>query len=206
MRATTTGWLRALTALGAGLGMLVAGAVAGAPADTGVQAERDEAAREYFTDREVIDQNGNKLRFYSDVLQDRVVLINVIFTNCQDACPLMTRLLVRTRDKLVDAIEEDVWFVSISTDPVRDTPEAMKKFAEAHGADEHRWLFLTGTEENMTHILKKLRRYNPEISAHSTQMLAGTTRERHEWIPLPAGVQPDAIAMLLRNLAEPQIQ
>jgi cytochrome oxidase Cu insertion factor (SCO1/SenC/PrrC family) len=186
--------LRALLALGI--------ALAGGPAVTATGTDRDEAAREYFTDLEVIDQNGNKLRFYSDVLNDRVVLINVIFTNCKDACPLMTQMLIRTRDRLVDAIDEDVWFVSISTDPARDTPEAMKKFAEAQGADEHRWLFLTGTEENMTQILKKLRRYNPEISAHSTQMLAGTTRERHEWIPLPAGIQPDAIAMVLRNLAE----
>jgi cytochrome oxidase Cu insertion factor (SCO1/SenC/PrrC family) len=192
------GVLRALLAPGMAVGM----ALAGGAAVAATQADRDEQAREYFTDTEVIDQNGNKLRFYSDVLKDRVVLVNVIFTNCKDACPLMTQMLIRTRGHLADAVKDDVWFVSISTDPARDTPEAMKRFAEQQGADEDRWLFLTGTEENMQFILKKLRRYNPDISAHSTQMLAGTTRERHEWIPLPAGIQPDAIAMVLRNLAE----
>lgn len=187
-------WMWTLVVLGMSL--------TGGPVGTAGEADQDEAAREYFTDLEVIDQNGNRLRFYSDVLKDRVVLINVIFTNCQDACPLMTQHLIRTRGKLVDAIQDEVWFVSISTDPVRDTPEAMKQFAERQGADESRWLFLTGTEENMTHILKKLRRYNPNINAHSTQMLAGTTRERHEWIPLPAGIEPEGIAAVLRGLAE----
>ena len=68
--------------------------------------------------------------------------------------------------------------------------------------DESRWLFLTGTKEDIDHILKKLKRYNASVEMHSTQMLAGTTRERHEWIPLPAGIQPDAIAAVLRSLAE----
>ena len=172
---------------------------AAAPA---TQADRDAMAREFFTDREVIDQNGNKLRFFSDVLQDKVVLINVIFTNCEDACPMITNHLLRTRRGQGPAIEEDVWFVSLSTDPERDTPEAMKAFAKQQGADMDRWLFLTGTTEDMTFLLQKIRRYNPNINAHSTQLLVGTTRERHEWIPLPPGLQPDAIAAVLRDLAE----
>lgn len=166
------------------------------------EADRDAAAREYFTDRLVLDQHGNKLRFYSDVLSNRVVLLNVIYTNCESGCPLTTQLLVGTRGKLVDAIKDDVWFVSVSTDPERDTPEALKAFADRQGVDHRRWLFLTGPKENIDYILKKLRRYSPSLEAHSTQMLAGTTRERHEWIPLPAGVQPDAIAAVLRSLAE----
>jgi cytochrome oxidase Cu insertion factor (SCO1/SenC/PrrC family) len=166
------------------------------------ESDRDEAARNYFSDRLVVDQNGNKLRFYSDVLSDRVVLINVLYTNCDSGCPLTTQLLIGARGKLVDAIKENVWFVSVSTDPERDTPEALKAFADQQGVDESRWLFLTGPKENIDHILKKLRRYSPSLETHSTQMLVGTTRERHEWIPLPGGVQADAIAAVLRSLAE----
>lgn len=174
------------------------------PAAISAEADRDAAAREYFTDLEVIDQNGKRLRFYSDVLKDRVVLINVIFTNCEGACPLITQHLIRTRRALVPAIKDEVWFVSLSTDPERDTPEAMKAFAERQGADESRWLFLTGSEENIVQILQKLRRYTPDLDAHSTQLLAGTTRERHEWIPLPPGIEPEGIAAVLRSLAEQQ--
>jgi cytochrome oxidase Cu insertion factor (SCO1/SenC/PrrC family) len=174
----------------------------GAAASMAAQPDRDEAARKYFSDREVIDQNGNRLRFFSDVLKDRVVLINVIFTNCVAACPMVTQLLSVTRDELVPAVKDDVWFVSISTDPERDTPEALKAFAERQDVDESRWLFLTGAKADIDHILKKLKRYSPDIQSHSTQMLAGTTRERHEWLPLPAGIQPGAIAAVLRSLAQ----
>ena len=174
------------------------------PLGAAVANEEDDAAREYFTDLELVDQNGEKHRFYSDVLKDRVVLINVIFTNCQDACPLITQVVKRTRAELAETITDDVWFVSISTDPERDDPEALKAFAEEQGVDDARWLFLTGSKENIDHILKKIRRYNPNINAHSTQMLAGTTRERHEWLPVAPGLQPEAIAALLRGLAEPR--
>jgi cytochrome oxidase Cu insertion factor (SCO1/SenC/PrrC family) len=189
--------MRKLTAL------VLAAALAGAPVVLAGQAEQDEAARNYFTDLEVIDQNGKRLRFYSDVLQDRVVLLNVIFTNCQGACPLITQVLKDTRANLVDAITDDVWFVSVSTDPERDTPQALKAFAKKQNVDESRWVFLTGSKDTIDLILNKLKRYNANIDMHSTQLLAGTTRERHQWVPLPAGAQADAIAAVLRSLAEP---
>ena len=182
--------------------MTLAVALAGAPAAHAESPDRDEAARNYFTDLEVVDQHGKSLRFYTDVLKDRVVLINVIFTNCEDACPLITQHLIRTRDKLAPVIEDDVWFISISTDPDRDDPEALRKFMKQQRVDDPRWVFLTGPKQNIDHILKKIRRYNPNINAHSTQMLIGTTRERHEWMPVPAGLQPEGIALMLRALAD----
>ena len=65
-------------------------------------AAAEEKARKFFTDTEVIDQDGNKLRFYSDVLKGRVVLINFIFTNCQDYCPMVTQKLIQTRGQMVE--------------------------------------------------------------------------------------------------------
>ena len=118
------------------------------------------------------------------------------------SCPLTTQLLKQTRGMLVDVVKDDVWFVSVSTDPERDTPEAMTTYAKSQGVDDSRWLFLTGTKEDIDLILKKVKRYTPNMAAHSRQMLAGTTRGRHEWIPLPEGVRPEAIAAVLRGLAE----
>ena len=154
-----------------------------------------------LTDLEVIDQNGKRLRFYSDVLKDRVVLINFIFTNCPDACPLMTQKLIQARNLMVDAIKDDVWFVSVSIDPERDTPEAMKTFAERQGVDESRWLFLTGSKENLDTIVKRLGQYTQEVEAHSTLMLAGNTRTRH-WTRVLPMVPPAGIAEKMRALAE----
>ena len=52
------------------------------------KAASDAKARDYFTNMELIDQDGERLRFYDDVLKDKVVVISFIFTNCEGACPL----------------------------------------------------------------------------------------------------------------------
>jgi len=179
---------------------------AGQPADPAASAgakpaDPEEAARRYFTDLEVVDQDGRRLRFYSDVLKDRVVIINFIFTNCQDACPMMTRKLIQTRAMMAEPVRDKVWFVSISIDPTRDTPEAMKEFAAKNGVDDSRWIFLTGQEGNLGHIVKKLGQYTGEVEDHSTLMLAGNARTRH-WIKVVPMVPPEGIAQQLRGLAE----
>jgi cytochrome oxidase Cu insertion factor (SCO1/SenC/PrrC family) len=165
------------------------------------EAAEEEKARKYFTDLEVIDQNGKKLRFYSDVLKGRVVLINFIFTNCPDACPMVTHKLMQVRSMLVPAIKDDVWFISVSVDPERDTPEAMKEFAEKQGVDESRWLFLTGDKKNLEFIVKRLGQYTQEVEAHSTLMLAGNDRTGHWTRGMPM-VPPEGVAQQLRALAE----
>jgi len=165
------------------------------------EAAAEEKARKYFTDLEVIDQNGRKLRFYSDVLKGRVVLINFIFTNCPDACPMVTHKLMQVRNLMVPAIKDDVWFISVSVDPERDTPEAMKEFAQKQGVDESRWLFLTGDKKNLEFIVKRLGQYTQEVEAHSTLMLAGNDRTRH-WTRVMPMVPPEGVAQQLRALAE----
>jgi len=182
-----------LTLTGAGLSWAAGGG-------TSDDATAEEKARNFFTDLEVIDQNGKHLRFYSDVLKGRVVLINFIFTNCGDACPLITHKLVQVRALLDDSVKDDIWFVSISVDPDRDTPEAMKAFAEKHGADESHWVFLTGSKENLDAITKKLGQYSDEVEAHSTLMLAGNTRTRH-WTKVMPVAPPPGIAAQLSALA-----
>ena len=165
------------------------------------QQSEEERARKYFTDTEVIDQNGNKLRFYSDVLRNRVVLISFIFTNCEYACPMQAQKLKQTRALMVPAIKDEVWFVTLSVDPERDTPEAMKQFAEKQGLDESRWLFLTGTKQNVDFLVKRLGQYTPDVEAHTTLMLAGNDRTRH-WARVLPMVPPDGIAQQLRSLVE----
>ena len=186
-------------------GLLAAPAVAlaeaAAQAGPTNDAAAEEKARKFFTDLEVVDQNGKKLRFYSDVLKGRVVLINFIFTNCPDACPMVTHKLMQVRNMMVPAIKDDVWFISISVDPERDTPQAMKEFATKQGVDESRWLFLTGDKKNLEFIVKRLGQYTQEVEAHSTLMLAGNDRTRH-WTRVMPMVPPEGVAQQLRALAE----
>lgn len=164
-------------------------------------AAAEEKARKFFTDVEVVDQNGKQQRFYSDVLKGRVVLLNFIFTNCESACPMLAQKLKQTRSLMVESIRDDVWFVSISIDPERDTPEAMKAFAKKHNIDESRWIFLTGDKQKLNSLVKRLGQHTPDIEAHSTLMLAGNTRTRH-WSRVMPMVPPDGIAAQMRALVE----
>jgi cytochrome oxidase Cu insertion factor (SCO1/SenC/PrrC family) len=165
------------------------------------QTSDEVAAREYFTDLELVNQNGEAVRFYTDVLKDRVVLINFVFTHCQDACPLITRKLRTARDMLDEAVSARVYFISISIDPERDTPAALQEFATKFNVAVDNWVFLTGDKENVNHIVKKLGQFTPEVEEHSTLILAGNVRDRH-WVKIPPTVPPVGIAEKLRLLAE----
>ena len=165
------------------------------------QQSAEDKARNYFTDTQVIDQNGNKLRFYTDVLKDRVVLISFMFMNCEGACPMLAQKLKQARAMMVPAIKDEVWYVTLSVDPERDTPQAMKQFAENQGLDESRWLFLTGEKQNVELLIRKLGQYTPNIESHTTLMLAGNDRTRH-WTRVLPMVPPDGIAQQMRALVE----
>jgi protein SCO1/2 len=150
---------------------------------------------------ELIDQDGQRLKFYDDVLKDNVVVISFIFTNCQGACPLMTRNLTMIRDMLPDTARGEINFVSISLDPVRDTPSAMKEFAQTHNADQDGWLFLTGKPENVNLVTQRLGTYTDDLEAHTTMLIAANVREAH-WTKIPPNVPPNGVVERLRLLVE----
>ena len=156
-------------------------------------------AREYFTNLELINQDGETVRFFDDVLKDKVVVINFIFTNCEGACPLITQKLTLVRDRMEGQIGDPLRFISLSLDPARDTPAAMKEFAKSHHADHDGWVFLTGKPENLERIIKKLGQYTEDVEAHSTMMLAGNVSAAH-WMKILPHEQPPAIAEKLRLL------
>lgn len=164
-------------------------------------ARQEQAARSYFTDTEVVTQDGKRMRFYSDVLKDRVVLINFVHTSCKNACPMMTRKLTLVRDLVESQLSNPIQFISISLDPARDTPAALKEFAKRHEADHAGWLFLTGKAEDVTHLIRKLGQYSEDLDAHSTIVLAGNVKTAH-WAKIPPNVMPDAIAAKLQELVD----
>ena len=161
----------------------------------------DEASREYFTDLPLVTQHGEEVQFYTDVLKDQVVLISFIFTYCPSACPLITQKMRAARDLLGEELGADLRLVSISIDPERDTPEAMKEFAERQQADGN-WLFLTGAPENINQIVQRLGQYNPDVEMHSTLLIAGNVNARH-WTKIPPMEGPAGVAESLRSLIEP---
>jgi protein SCO1 len=77
-------------------------------------------------------------------LRGKVVAVTFIFTQCRDTCPMLTAKLVGIERKLAVSRDADIRFVAISLTPKHDTPEVLKRYAQAYSADLSRWAFLTG--------------------------------------------------------------
>lgn len=159
----------------------------------------DDAARKYFTDLEVVTQDGRRLRFYSDILKGHVVVISFVHTQCKNACPMVTRKLTLVRDLLEGQQGQPIQFVSISLNPAQDTPEALKTFAKQHEADHEGWVFVTGPVDHVNQIVRKLGQYSDDLEDHSTMILAGNVDRAH-WTKIAPNAMPDGIAAKVREL------
>jgi cytochrome oxidase Cu insertion factor (SCO1/SenC/PrrC family) len=158
-------------------------------------------AKTWFTDTPLQDQNGNTLRFYSDALQNRVVLLNVIFTRCNDACPLITRKLKEVREVLGDKAD-GITFISLTSDPLRDTPAVLKAYTLKQGVDGPHWLFLTGDKAQMDLVLGRIGQIVPTPEQHSTQLIVGDVANKR-WSKIRPDAPAAAIAQRLQLLTMP---
>lgn len=147
-------------------------------------------AAKYFTDVELINQDGKKVRFYSDVLKGKTVIVNAFFTSCTSVCPPLNRNMEKIQEALGDRVGRDVFLVSMTVDPETDTPARMKEYAKKFHAGPG-WLFLTGKKENLDWALYKLGQYVENKDDHQTVLIIGNE---------PTGLWKKAFGMA--NVAE----
>ena len=162
-------------------------------------AERDAKAREYFTDTKLKTQADKTVRFYSDAMKGKVVLLNFVFTQCGDACPLITAKLVQVKKELGELFGTEVRFVSLSIDPQHDRPQDLAKFASKFEAVHPEWLFLTGEPANVEAVVKKLGAWTEDIESHSTAIIIGSPQQG-KWKKVRPDAPPKVIAEELRFL------
>jgi len=85
----------------------------------------------------------------------KAVLLSFIYTACPGPCPILTSTHVSAQRKLSPELRDRIHFVSISLDPVNDTPEAMAEYGRVRGADLERWTFVTGPEEQVAEVISR---------------------------------------------------
>jgi len=159
---------------------------------------RDEDNRRYFTDLTVVTHEGKELRFYSDILKDRVVLINFFYVDCPTSPPDMAKLS-EVQKRLTD-YESQIHFVSISVDPEKDTPKAVREYVQQYKPGKGR-LFLTGKKENIDMINRKLGNTNTNPEMHLQAFLLGNLRTGH-WMKMNRLAPVASVVEGLRILAE----
>lgn len=108
----------------------------------------------YFPDVPLVTHEGREVRFYSDLIRGKLVVVNFIYTRCPAVCGLMTANLARVKRELGDRVGKDIHFYSLSLEPEHDTPETLSAYAKAYRAGPG-WTFLTGKPEDIARLRRK---------------------------------------------------
>lgn len=163
----------------------------------------DEAiAREYFSDLPLLTHDGREVRFFSDLLQDHVVLISSFYTHCKGVSPRQNQVLLRLQEMLGESLGREVFIISITVDPERDTVETLKEYVKE--IDPHPgWIFLTGKSENIDWVNHRLGQYLEDLEDHKGIYLAGNVGTTL-WMKVPAHGQPIDLYRAIQRLLEDQ--
>jgi protein SCO1/2 len=151
-----------------------------------------------LVDSILIDQDGRRVKFASQAIGDRIVVINFIYTTCGTVCPLISATFKQLQDKLGQRLGKDVWLVSISLDPVTDTPARLKEYAARYHAKPG-WLWFTGNATNVERVLNGLGTTLANFREHAPLTLVGDGK-RGLWVQLNSLMGPQQIRAELDDL------
>ncbi|MEH3087158.1 MAG: SCO family protein [Xylophilus ampelinus] len=175
-----------------------AGAVAAAAARRSAAAAPPDASAfaANFEGMRLRDQDDRAFRL--DSLAGRVVLFHFVFTGCSTICPAQTHVLAEVQRGLGADVRRRVHFVSVSVDPLADTPAALRAFALRMGADLRTWSFVTGRPEDIDRLADRLRLFRAAPGAvrpgdHATALWLVDARGR--LAQRYGGNPPDAIRL-----------
>ena len=142
-----------------------------------------------FSNITLLTHHGDRVEFYEDLIKDKVVLINFMYTTCPKICPGTTAQLARINESFGPWIGDDITMLSISIDPEVDDPARLERYWEVFGSKPG-WLFLTGDYDEIEQLRRQLGAYDldPVIDADKTQH-AGTVTFGNDrtdrWSALP---------------------
>src|SRR4051794_38815227 len=152
----------------------------------------------YIPNLTVTTQRGKPVSFYDDLVKGKIVIISFIYTSCTDICPLTTARLAQLEEKLGDMVGRDVFLVSMTVDPERDTPERLKEYAERFSAGSG-WSFVTGKPEDIRAINYKFGDRSKLLSEHRNEIVLGNDATG-EWQKDSVFGDLDRLAMTVRSL------
>jgi protein SCO1/2 len=123
----------------------------------------------------VVDQDGTRRRFYSDLIKDKVVILSFFFTSCQSTCPAMTARLKKLQADLGQRLGKDVFIVTVSKDPETDTPARLKSFADSLKIKPG-WTMITGDVKAIGKIVYDFTGDRLGQDSHNTIFIIGNDK------------------------------
>ena len=150
-------------------------------------------------DTELLDQDGRKVRFYTDLVKGKTVVINFIFTTCTTVCPPLGATFARVQRELGERTGRDVHFISISVDPVTDTPERLKAWGAKFKAGPG-WTFVTGAKPQVDELLAALAASTARREDHTPTVLIGNDAAG-QWTRAYGLTAPSKIVQIIDDAA-----
>lgn len=126
-----------------------------------------------LADAQLLDQRGKAVQLKGDVFGDKIVVINFVYTSCTTVCPMQSAIFSNLQERLGARLGEEVRLVSITVDPLRDTPERLRELAERHHAKPG-WTFLTGKKREVDAVLRSFGAYTPDPTSHPAMVMIGS--------------------------------
>jgi protein SCO1/2 len=161
-------------------------------------AEPAKSADVDLLDKTLVNQDGEEVKLVTDVIGDRLIVMDFVYTSCTTVCPVLSALFNQVQEKLGDRLGKEVFLVSVSVDPTRDTPQRLKTYAAKHDAKEG-WIWLTGPKRTMDEVLDGLGAYTPNFENHPSMVLVGDGRTG-EWSRFFGFPNPDRILEQVNTL------
>lgn len=158
------------------------------------ESSRRDLQQRYFPNFELTTHEGKKVRFYDDLIKDKIVVINFMYADCQGKCPVITANLVQVQKMLGERVGRDIFMYSITLAPKEDSPKALKEYATMHGVKPG-WLFLTGKPDEIDTLRRKLgfSDSNPELDkvrSNHIGMIRYGNEARQWWAMCPGRARP----------------
>ena len=186
-------------------GLLAAGT---ARAEFTPSSPRARIQKRYLPNVPLRTQDNQPVRFYDDLMKDKIVTINFFYAKCEEICPVVTANLARVQKLLGDRVGREIFMHSITLRPEQDTPEALKKFSAMHKAQPG-WTFLTGERADIELLRRSLGFTNPDprLDQEITQHI-GNVRYGNEplmlWAACPGLASPAWIAESISWMIRPE--
>ena len=140
--------------------------------DAPAEYRAENPAENYFTNVTLVNQYGERRLFYKDLLENKVVVINTFFTSCEESCPITMGILAQMQAHFSDRMGKDLHMLSITQDPVVDTPAKLKVYADNFKVGLG-WQLLTSDQASVEFALQKIGQYVEEKNAHTSIVIIG---------------------------------
>jgi protein SCO1/2 len=122
------------------------------------------------------DQEGRKVRFYSDLIKDRVVVLSFFYTSCAYSCTLQGRTFSKLQSLLGERLGKSVFLISVTIDPATDDPAKLKAWSKRYDVQTG-WTLVTGDVAEMNKLLKPFTGSTAGESTHLPATFIGNDKK-----------------------------